>query len=150
MTRNLEIRNSLVSVVPNIWRLGQVQNTKLCTNVSNQILLNAIIYQGLHLLPFQSSEGKTRMGGEGVKLSPTQVRINEDQTFHIHIISNFCWILLEICKVQFYPYISILPLHINKPIPSKIRSLKYKFCHLIFLFITSNWLRQIFYPLLRT
>ena len=41
LTRNPEIKNTLVCVFPNIWRLGQVRDTKLGTNVSNKILLNA-------------------------------------------------------------------------------------------------------------
>ena len=38
LTRNPEIGN--VCVLPNIWRLGQVTDTKFGTNVSNKMLLN--------------------------------------------------------------------------------------------------------------
>ena len=41
LTKNPEIRNTLVWVLPNIWRLGRVKNTKFGTNVSNKMLLNA-------------------------------------------------------------------------------------------------------------
>ena len=54
LTRNLEIGNTLVWVLPNIWRRAQVMDTKFGTNVSNRILLNAAICQGLQLLPFLS------------------------------------------------------------------------------------------------
>ena len=40
LARNPEIGNTPVSVLPNIWRLGQVRGTKFGTNVSNKMLLN--------------------------------------------------------------------------------------------------------------
>ena len=40
LTRNPEIENTPVWFLPNIWRLGQVWNTKFCTNVSNKLLVN--------------------------------------------------------------------------------------------------------------
>ena len=41
-----EIGNSPVWVLPNIWRLGRVRNTKFGTKISNKILLNAAKCQG--------------------------------------------------------------------------------------------------------
>ena len=41
LTRNPEIGNTPVCVLPNIWRLGQVRDTTFGTNVSNRMLLNA-------------------------------------------------------------------------------------------------------------
>ena len=41
LTRNPEIRNTPVWVFHNIWRLGRVMDTKICTNVCNRTLLNA-------------------------------------------------------------------------------------------------------------
>ena len=46
LTRNPEIGNTPVWVLPNVWRLGRVINTKFGTNVSNRILLNAAKSQG--------------------------------------------------------------------------------------------------------
>ena len=40
LTRNPEIGNTPVWVLPNTWRLGQARDTKFDTNVSNEILLN--------------------------------------------------------------------------------------------------------------
>ena len=40
-TRNPEFGNTPVWVLPNIWRLGQVGNTKVGTNFSNKLLRNA-------------------------------------------------------------------------------------------------------------
>ena len=40
LTRNPEIGNTPVWVLPNIWRLGQVRNTEFGTNVSNKMLPN--------------------------------------------------------------------------------------------------------------
>ena len=37
LTRNPEIENTLVSVFPNIWRLGRVSNTIFGPNVSNEM-----------------------------------------------------------------------------------------------------------------
>ena len=41
LTENPEIGNILVWVLPNIWRLGRVRDTKFGTYVFNEILLNA-------------------------------------------------------------------------------------------------------------
>ena len=46
LTRNLEIRNTPIWVSPNIWRLGQVMDTKFGMNVSNRMLVNAAKFQG--------------------------------------------------------------------------------------------------------
>ena len=40
LTRNPEIGNTPVWVLPNIWRIGQVRQTKFGTNVSYKILQN--------------------------------------------------------------------------------------------------------------
>ena len=42
LTRNPEIGNTPVSVLPNIWRLGQVGDTIFGMDVSNEMLLNAV------------------------------------------------------------------------------------------------------------
>ena len=41
LTRNPAIRKCPVWVLPNIWRLGQVRDTKFDTKVFNKMLLNA-------------------------------------------------------------------------------------------------------------
>ena len=46
LTRNLEIGNIPVWVLPNIWRLGRVTDTKFDTSVSNRMLLKAAKFQG--------------------------------------------------------------------------------------------------------
>ena len=46
LTRNPEIRNTTVFVLPNIWGLGQVRNTKFGMDVSNGMILNAPKCQG--------------------------------------------------------------------------------------------------------
>ena len=46
LTKNPEIGNTRVWFLPNIWRLGQVRNTKFCTTVSNKKLLNVAKYHG--------------------------------------------------------------------------------------------------------
>ena len=42
LTRNPEIGNTPVWVLPNIWRLGQVRNTKFGTNASNNVTVFAV------------------------------------------------------------------------------------------------------------
>ena len=41
LTRNPEVRNTPVWVLPNTWRLGWVRDTKFGTNVSNEMLRTA-------------------------------------------------------------------------------------------------------------
>ena len=58
LTRNPEIKNTLVWVLSNIWRLGQVKDTKFA-NAANTKYRKM---PGLQLLPFLSYEGKTNRG----------------------------------------------------------------------------------------
>ena len=55
LTRNLEIRNTSVWVLPNIWRLFSM-------NVSNKMLLNAAKCHGYSLYRFWVVKGKTNWG----------------------------------------------------------------------------------------
>ena len=77
LTKNPEIGNTPVWVLPNIWRLGQVRDTKFGTNVSNEMLLNAAKCQGYSFYRFWVIKGKLT---EGVKLPPpTQILVNRKQ-----------------------------------------------------------------------
>ena len=58
LTRNPEIGNTPVWVLPNIWRLGQVRNTKFGSNISNKMLLNASKSQGYSFYRFWDIKGK--------------------------------------------------------------------------------------------
>ena len=73
LTRNSEIGKTHVWVLPNIWRLGRVRNTKSGTNISNKILLNAT--NGT-VKAFTISE-PLRENQQGVKLPPppTQMKV---------------------------------------------------------------------------
>ena len=62
LTRSPEIRNTPVWVLPNTWRLGQVMDTKFCTNVSNRISLNAANFQGYSFYRFWVIKGKPTRG----------------------------------------------------------------------------------------
>ena len=75
LTRNLEFGNTLVWLLPNIWRLGQVGNTKFGTNVSNKILLNAAKCKGYSFYRFWVTKGRST---RGIKLPtlPIQIRVN--------------------------------------------------------------------------
>ena len=52
LTRNLNIGNTPVRVLPSIWRLGQVRDTKFGTDVSVKMLLNAAKCQGYSFCHF--------------------------------------------------------------------------------------------------
>ena len=67
LTRNPEIGNTPVWVLPNIWRLGWVMDTKFSTNVSTKMLLNAAKRQGYSFYHFWVITGKPT-GGGGLKL----------------------------------------------------------------------------------
>ena len=65
LTRNPEIGNTPVWVLPNIWRLGRVMDTKFGTNVSNKMLLNAAKCQGYSFYCFWVIKGiPTGRGGK--------------------------------------------------------------------------------------
>ena len=63
LTRNPEIGNTSVWVLPNIWRLVRVMDTKFGTNVSNRMLLNAAKFQGYSFYRFWVFKGKPTGGG---------------------------------------------------------------------------------------
>ena len=69
LTRNPEIGNTPVWVLPNIWRLERVMHAKFGTNVSNRILLNAAKFQGYSFYRFWV-KGKPTVGGWGGKITP--------------------------------------------------------------------------------
>ena len=62
LTRNPEIGNTPVWVLPNIWRLGRVMDTKFGTNVSNRMLLNAAKFQGYSFYRFWVIQRKPTAG----------------------------------------------------------------------------------------
>ena len=72
-SRNPEIRNTPVLVLPNTWRLGRVRDIKLDADVSNEKLLNAA---NVRVTAFTSSE-LLRENQQGLKLPrSTQIRVN--------------------------------------------------------------------------
>ena len=72
MTRNLEIGNTLVWVLHNIWKLGRLMDSKFGRNVPKKMLLNAAKCQSSTIAVFES----LRENHQGVKLPPlTQIRV---------------------------------------------------------------------------
>ena len=66
LTRDLEIENTPTWILLNIWRLGQVMDTKFCTNVSNRMLLNSAKFQCYSFYRSWVIKAKpTGRGGEG-------------------------------------------------------------------------------------
>ena len=70
LTRNPEIGNTTVWVLPNIWRLGRVRDTKFGTNVSNKMLLNTTKCHGYSFYLFSVIKGKPTGGGVWVFYPP--------------------------------------------------------------------------------
>ena len=70
LTRNPEIGNIPIWVLPNIWRLGKVMDTKFGTNVSNRILLKVAKFQGYRFYRFWVIKEKPTEGGGG-KIIPS-------------------------------------------------------------------------------
>ena len=62
LTRNPEIGNTPIWVLPNTWRLGRFRDTTSGTNVYNEMLLNAAKCQGYNFYRFWVSKGKTTSG----------------------------------------------------------------------------------------
>ena len=76
LTRNPKIGNIRVWVLPNIWRLGRVMDTKFGTNVLNRILLNAAKLQSHSFYRFWVIKGKPTGGGGELPPPRTQIRVN--------------------------------------------------------------------------
>ena len=74
LTRNPEIGNTPVQVLPNIWRLGRVTDTKFGTDAPNEMLLNAAKCQNYSFYCFRVSKGKPT-GRLELPSSPTQIRV---------------------------------------------------------------------------
>ena len=74
LTRNPEIRNTPVWVLLNIWRLGQIKDTKFDTNISNKTLLNAAKCQGYSFSRFWVIKGKPR-GGQITTITQVKVKL---------------------------------------------------------------------------
>ena len=63
LTRTPEIASTPVWILPNIWRLGQVRDTKFGTVVSNKNLFNAAECQDYSFYRFWVIKGKPLEGG---------------------------------------------------------------------------------------
>ena len=84
-----EIGNTPVWVLPNIWRLGQVMDTKFGTNVSYRMLLNAANFQGYSFYRFWVIKGK-----------PTQIRVK-------NLVMCFVFSSRDISSLTIYIQISM-------------------------------------------
>ena len=92
-TRNPEIGKTLARLLPNIWRLGWVKNTKFGRNVSNKMLLNSAKCQGYSFYRVWVINGETT-GGK-ITPPPTRLGLSDiqrsmnmllDTRFHIWLI----------------------------------------------------------------
>ena len=71
LTRNRDIGNTLAWVLPNIWRLGWVRDTKYGTNTSNKTLVNAAKCQDYSFYHFWVIKGKPTGGDPPPHSTPT-------------------------------------------------------------------------------
>ena len=76
LTRNLEIRNTPIWVLPNIWRLGGVRDTKFGMTVSNEMLLNVAKWQGCIFYRFWIIKVKPT-GGNPCPSHPPRLALKE-------------------------------------------------------------------------
>ena len=74
LTNNPEIRNTPFRVLPNIWRLGQLGDTKFDINISDKMFLNAAECQGYSFYDFWVIKGKAT-GCKIVSFSFTKIRV---------------------------------------------------------------------------
>ena len=65
LTRNPEIGNTSISIFSNLWRLGQVRDNKFDKNVSNKMLLNAVISRLTAFIISELLKENQQGGGEG-------------------------------------------------------------------------------------
>ena len=86
LTRNPEIGNTPVWILPNIWRLGRVRDAKFGTNVSNKKLLNAAKCQGYSRYRFSVIKTKPTRGGN--YLPPPTPRLGLKETHHVTFLSG--------------------------------------------------------------
>ena len=85
LTGNSEIGNTPVSVLLNIGVLGQVQNTKYGTDVSNKMLLKI---QNARVTAFTISEllRENQQGGGGGKITPLPPRLGLSSTYGVTVM----------------------------------------------------------------
>ena len=105
LTRNLEIGNTSVWVLPNIWRLGRAMDIKFGTNSSNRMLLSAAKCQCYSFYRFWVIKGKPTGGGVKLLLPPTQIRVKWKKwiVIIVYYIKNEWKKLLSKEKQQCYP-----------------------------------------------
>ena len=90
LTRNPEIGNTPVSVLPNIWRLGRVMNTTFGTHVSNTVLQNAAKFQGYSFYRFWVIKGKPT--GAVKLLPPPRLGLRDSCRNSLLLLSKLTWI----------------------------------------------------------
>ena len=92
MTRNLEIGNTPVWVLPNIWRLDWVMDTTFVTNVSNRMLLNPAKFQGYSVYHFWV-----------IKRKPTEGNLNNEHSCFIYcLIPSLEFLFIHVLRHVLY------------------------------------------------
>ena len=92
LTINPEISKTLDWVLTIIWIFGQVMDTKIGTNVSNKMLVNAAKCQGYRFYCFIIKVIKVKPI-EGIKLptSPTHIRVKCQLMEQENFLKSYVW-----------------------------------------------------------
>ena len=98
LTRNPEMGNTPVWVLPNIWRLGRVIDTTFGTNVSNIMLLNPEKFQGYSFYPFWVIQGKPTGGGVKLPRPLTKIRVK----IACRVKTNTAWTTKNITSFNYF------------------------------------------------
>ena len=116
--KGLKMKMPVVWVLPNIWRLGQIRNTKFGTDVSKEMFLHATKCQSYIFYCFWVIKGKPTngWGGRYKILPPTQIRVKvrcfqkfwkkksmcTKLCFHLQIFSvnSFCVYIIQFTFYQ--------------------------------------------------
>ena len=125
MTRNPEIGDNRVWILPNTCSLGWVRNTKFETNVCNRMLSNAAKFQSYSFYRV-IKEKPTDGGGEGrggIKLPPIPTQIG--------IIITNTYITYSIFRNQYLSSIHSPPLRLMTP-TSSLRKFSPRFADFYF------------------
>ena len=111
-------------VLPNILRMGQVRNTKLGTDVSNKMLLNAAKCQGYNIFRFWVFKRKpTRKG--------FIVSDHIDKHWKTHTLCPWYTKIMTFCLFPLHGKLSSLPL----PVPKWFSAVYIKiiYCHVVII-----------------
>ena len=106
LIRNLKIINTLVWVLPKIWRLGQFRDTKFGVPVSSKKLLNVAKCQGCSIYHFWVTKGKPKVCK--IMPPPPKIRIKNGCIFVLKRKHFLLFINCMVDKSYFLSHIYVI------------------------------------------